>query len=728
MTGRSSSVNSSIEENSRTSPQGRRDKRETRSAKKQSYVPSYNCRRPEYRLSQPICGWCSRNKRECVYYERNRPGPRSKQASEQEKKIERLEAMLLVLGRRVEDHINGDQRIDHAGVSPRAGSQRTPTMLDSTLPHIDSIENVQVQWPLDSRSILTMEWPENSARAVHLTSSTSSPRLCWTSEMPDPDLPPYEILYSLVDLYFKHVNTWCPILDRNTTFDTFFQHIPPNEPDRILLHAIVVTCLRFSNEPHLTPEIRKKYSNVSKQKVQLYGLENSNVRALQALVVVSLDVLGTSNGPEGWNLLAIIARNITQLGLGAEKNFGLAPSTDPSSDTIRAFTLPRPKSWIEDEERRRLFWMVYVLDRYATICTVFAFVLGEKQANRCLPCRYDLFSENQPVETRWFRDTDRTPTGINKPENLGSFSYHCEVLRILSRVHKFLNTPIDIESPAEVERWQTTYWTLDSQLDSWSFNLPDEYDKISQLCHSDPNSKIANWIILHAAYVTTVIRLHSAAAYPSVHSHIFKPSFVAMQRCLAAVASLKEIAMDVINTGMLNLLGPPFALSLWISARLLIVHASIAEHGLDPNVEIFVSILDQMGQYWPVAQKYSDVLTRLLSQHRPADQTVSKAVSSAMRAFAEMRSRAYELNLLMVQQRRSVLEPISIITLAPNEIEYLDVFDFFNYPRLNLGNSRNLQEPMVIGENIQPINRSLFTHYAIPDPENDWSVRKMAHG
>lgn len=82
----------------------------------------------------------------------------------------------------------------------------------------------------------------------------------------------------------------------------------------------------------------------------------------------------------------------------------------------------------------------------------------------------------------------------------------------------------------------------------------------------------------------------------------------------------------------------------------------------------------------------------------------------------------------MVQQRRSVLEPISIITLAPNEIEYLDVFDFFNYPRLNLGNSRNLQEPMVIGENIQPINRSLFTHYAIPDPENDWSVRKMAHG
>lgn len=81
----------------------------------------------------------------------------------------------------------------------------------------------------------------------------------------------------------------------------------------------------------------------------------------------------------------------------------------------------------------------------------------------------------------------------------------------------------------------------------------------------------------------------------------------------------------------------------------------------------------------------------------------------------------------MVQQRRSVLEPISSITPAPNELEYLDIFDFFIYPRLNLGKSRNIQELMVISENVQPINRSLFTHYAIPDPENDWSLRKMAH-
>ena len=121
------------------------------------------------------------------------------------------------------------------------------------------------------------------------------------SSQPDPSLPPYDLLHTLVDLYFKHVNTWSPILDRKVLFDTFFGPSMPDEPDLVLLHAIVATTLRFSRDPRLTSDSRRHYYSISKQKVHLYGLEHSNVRALQALMVLSLDVLGTSNGPQGWN-------------------------------------------------------------------------------------------------------------------------------------------------------------------------------------------------------------------------------------------------------------------------------------------------------------------------------------------------------------------------------------------------------------------------------------------
>jgi hypothetical protein len=105
-------------------------------------------------------------------------------------------------------------------------------------------------------------------------------------------------------------------------------------------------------------------------------------------------------------------------------------------------------------------------------------------------------------------------------------------------------------------------------------SLPDEYGWMFQLCHSDPSSKVANSTMLHAVFHTSVIRPHSSAAYPIVRWHIFTPSYTAMQKCLAAVEGLRGIAKDVVNAGMADLLGPPFAFSLWVSVRLLLVHAS----------------------------------------------------------------------------------------------------------------------------------------------------------
>jgi hypothetical protein len=327
-------------------------------------------------------------------------------------------------------------------------------------------------------------------------------------------------------------------------------------------------------------------------------------------------------------MLTLMSRNILQLGLGVGKGV-----SDESFGALQAYMLPRPGSWIEDEEERRLVWMVYVLDRYATVATTCNFLLDEKELNRPLPCRYDLFSKNEPVETRSFRWPERSETIVDRPENLGSFSYHCEVLRILSRIHRFLQKPIDVSSPTDVEQWQSSYQQLDQELKAWLSNLPQSYDKISQRCHSDPTSKISNWIVLHAAIVTSVIRLHSPAAYPTVHSNIFTASNSAVQRCLEAMQSLRQIAQDVVETDMINLLGPPFVFSLWVSARLLLVHASATDVELDPNISFFISILARIGQYWGVAKSHAELLGRLMQEYQDFSQTGGSNVFANMRRY-----------------------------------------------------------------------------------------------
>lgn len=290
------------------------------------------------------------------------------------------------------------------------------------------------------------------------------------------DLPPYDLLYALVDLYFEHINSWCPILHRRTTLDTFFGPSQLEEADRVVLHAIVATALRFSNDPRLNDQNRQRYHDSSKQRVLLYGIENSSVKSVQALAILALDFVGSSNGPPGWKLLALITRSAVQLGLAAESGSSLLSSGYPSIYTLRAVVLPEPESWVEDESRRRLFWMVYLLDRYSTIATAFDFALDDKDIDRKLPCRDEFFLKNEPVRTRYFRTGEcRNDYTKASNENVGSFGFYVDIIGILSQIHIFLKRPVDIGVLSDVEEWQSTYRKLDSELSSWEFNLSTEY-------------------------------------------------------------------------------------------------------------------------------------------------------------------------------------------------------------------------------------------------------------
>ena len=579
----------------------------------------------------------------------------------------------------------------------------------------------------------------------------------------DQDLPPYDLSYALVDLYFKHINTWCPLLQRNPTIEALFGAAMTDETNKILLHAIVATTLRFSTDARLTEEKRQRYYDLSKNRVLLYGMQISSVKALQAMVILALDFCGSSSGPPSWNMMALITRAVVQLGLAVETNANassfFAPPCNTPICTLRAMILPEPKDFHEEESRRRLFWVVYLLDRYATIATAFDFALDDRDIDRTLPCRDDLWARNQKVETRLFH-TDHTRGSINegpgslgangfepeagglsgsngKPENLGAFSYYVEILGILTKIHLFLKQPVDISSPSEVEQWQMRYRELDQTLNSWKVGLPTEYGNLSKLFQ--PNgAKVVNcgWVMLHMTYYTAVIRLHASSAYPTTRSPIFTPSYSASQRCHSAVEKIGQLCEFVVSNSLLSKLGPPFAFSLWVAARVFFVHGSTVEHKLSSRVYFFVDTLRAMGRYWPVAGRYSALLQRVLDElgdsERHGDNNNNNnnnnndhVTPNSMQILANMRRTAFDLDLLISRQPQHgtsghgyfggqpplghyahnggesglrssgaamVSHTVSRFTghaavgnpPHPSELDYLDVFDFFNVPRLPL--------------------------------------------
>jgi hypothetical protein len=481
---------------------------------------------------QPSCGWCTRNGAICEYKERKKPGLRAGYGRELEQRLDRLEDILRSHAQILESSFtNNSASIPSDQETPQSVTRFRPNEQRNHVPHAETALFLQKpsDFPTVSQSIdfsngmpptpglhgdVFQQQTMQQANHNHIQSgqapefySTSQPPLAspslnitqtQTELASDNALPPYDLLYALVDLYFKYVNTWCPILHRRSTLDSLFGSQSLDEADRILLHAIVATTLRFSTDQRLTEERRRHYHDVSKQKVLLFGLENSTVKALQALVILALDLVGSSNGPPGWNLLALITRSVVQLGLAVETtSFSVSPNY-PSIYTLRAMVLPEANNWIEEESRRRLFWMVYLLDRYATIATAFEFALDEREIDRTLPCRDDLWNKNQSVQTRWFRTSDRPESDIDKPENLGTFSYYIEILGILSKIHKFLKKPVDISALSDVEQWQGEYRELDNMLTSWKFNLPGDYGNMAKLFQPGGNKSInCGWVMLH---------------------------------------------------------------------------------------------------------------------------------------------------------------------------------------------------------------------------------------
>ena len=515
---------------------------------------------------------------------------------------------------------------------------------DSKLPHSNSRPQPHQRAPSDVQPRSDLAHPTSTEYYDQPDPVVNSSNFSQT-DLADPDLKSmaYDLLYGLVDLYFKHINTWCPILHRKSTVDRLFGSSALEEADRILLHAMVTTTLRFSTDPRLNLKNRKQYHDVSKQRVLLYAMETSSVKALQTLVILSLDLTGSTNGPPGRNVLAVITQSVVDLGLAMEMTSSRIAEIKPSIYTLRATILPEPESWMEDEGRRRLFWMVYILDRYATVATAFDFMIKDSDIDRRLPCRDDLFSSIQPVETRRFRANGHLDHSIERCENLGEFSYYCEALGILGRIHQFLKRPIDIGSLTEVEQWQRSYRALDKELTSWICSLPEEYGNFSRIYQASARNKAVScgWIMLHATYHTSVIRLHSSAAYPAVRSPIFAASRTAINRCLLAVDSIVQITRYVVNSGVLDVLGPSFAFTVWVSSRLLLVHGSTVEHKVSPDITFSVSTLGQMGRHWDIAKRYSDILTRVLEEYHQSETLFGtmggRATPQTVKILADMR-------------------------------------------------------------------------------------------
>jgi hypothetical protein len=289
-------------------------------------------------------------------------------------------------------------------------------------------------------------------------------------------LPP-DLIDSLVELFFSNIHPWIPVLHvrqfrrRLHAQDEWYKISS-------ILHAITSVCVRFSDDPRLgDAESRSKLAESSRQTVILQSMESFSVEGLQALIICAFDTIGSGRGPSAWSIVGSMARTVEQLQLSTEDEDDNNQRKDSHALVKRMAFLPPCKDWREAEDRRRVFWTVFLMDRFCSIATGWNVCLTSADVKRRLPCEGGLWAEGKPLDTPtpFFGVSDPPGEATNtlpsaRPEtadqaSLGGFAYCIEATESLSLVTSFfLQQEVDVAKSHDVQMWLMRFKQLDLRL------------------------------------------------------------------------------------------------------------------------------------------------------------------------------------------------------------------------------------------------------------------------
>ncbi|OLN97241.1 putative transcriptional regulatory protein C530.11c-like protein 4 [Colletotrichum chlorophyti] len=423
------------------------------------------------------------------------------------------------------------------------------------------------------------------------------------SLLPEPDL-----MNALVEIYFQRIHPWIPMLHVRQ-----FRERMRGPEQRCQLgtifHAMVSLCARFSPDPRLgSSEEKTRFAKRCRQVVILNSMESFSVENLQALTIIAFDTIGSGRGPSAWSIVGSMTRTVEQLQLSVEDED--QPPVTKHLIKRMAF-LPPCQSWSEREERRRVFWNIFLMDRFCSIATGWNFSLTSADVKRRLPCEGALWENGEPLQTPtpYFGVADRS-SGANgalpaaRPEeaaqdSLGGFAYCIEATESLSLVTSFfLQQAIDVSKPHEIQVWLMKFKQLDLRLVQWKIFLPEQWREACVLNADgimDPNLTLA-----HITHNASVVLLHQGIAYPLPEwqaTGIRLPSASSAETCLAAATEVGIIAEKFLQDSE-HVVSPQFAFCLFICGRMLLAHSMYYNVALPNSFESLVGSLNTIASRW----------------------------------------------------------------------------------------------------------------------------------
>lgn len=199
--------------------------------------------------------------------------------------------------------------------------------------------------------------------------------------------------------------------------------------------------------------------------------------------------MGSANTPRAWAIVGSLVKSVEYLQLTVE------PDEIPRHSFMRPLVLlPPAQSPGEEEERRRVFWNIFLLDRFLSVTSGWNPSITAQDAHRRLPSNGKTWNSNERAATPFFGILDRSTSKIgnlmpyvgphgtpstesnvqglspgavrtDEAANLGALAFRIEATESLSQVLScFLLQEFNFRDRDQVSKWLARFKELDLRL------------------------------------------------------------------------------------------------------------------------------------------------------------------------------------------------------------------------------------------------------------------------
>ncbi|KAG2188954.1 hypothetical protein INT44_004096 [Umbelopsis vinacea] len=396
------------------------------------------------------------------------------------------------------------------------------------------------------------------------------------------EMPPPDLAQHLIDLYFKYFYPTLPILHKKSFMEKLNSEDEDNKPSPLLLNAIFAIASRISPDERVRedPTMPDTAGEIFFERAKFLLDQECDIvstSAIQALLLLSSHQHGAIKTSRSWIYNGMAFRMAQTLGLNHNCDNWNIPAS-------------------EREERKRVFWCCFIVDRYTSAGFGRSTVIDERDLDATFPTEEDDPNDDSPPVLEYIRHA------VRLSDILG------HILRDIYSV-KGRQLALTMAPDAIIAN-------LDKALNSWYSSLPKSLKYKPPSCRVGEKAPAPPLPVaqLHMTYYTALILLHRPFI-PGPSQPRAPTSFPSLQICTSAAYSILDIVENLLSNGQLRFTLNYAIFHVFTAGTLFVNNAAVPDSYLTFEAKISINKimrgLDDIESSWTAAARYSNILGEL---------------------------------------------------------------------------------------------------------------------